>query len=483
MVYSSFVLIFFSSNNAFNIIKYSKDVLNDFKENFSIVSNPEVVMKNIINSIKIILLNIGHSTEEILFTLKEIIPIIRTFDSSGFILDSIFKETKTYFKQYRKDLNISLLNFLLKNKSAHFTLKDFETKNNPFSLEYPYDNSLLWEPDPNYIKSLINPEIRTADPINLIISQLSSNSTSSLAESYQKQIANRLLKVETMEEIEKIVEEVEQFRIKCGEAFVSSLDIMINDIIESRNKNTNHDSFKVTIISHRYWPEFVEKEIEYPEFVANHLELVREAYSRQFEDKKIIWRPQMDEVKIALEFQNGIFMFTCPIEAAVLLNSFDFPVDPEEEFDLNKAAASKVISDGNILKSAISFWLKKRILIPSPHPFNFKFSHFYDPNESDCVDSHLTLFTSKDSETFADDEIDLDNDFPSFQQKYWPIISNMLKTFGQISAERIQSTLKMYSKDYKEPQDLLTKFLQSRVKEGILQSTGNRIILYSIVNK
>ena len=501
-----------SSKNGFKVIKESsKEILKDFNEIFSLISNPEDVMKNFINSIKINLLNIGHSTEEILFTLKEIIPIIRKFDKSGFVLDSIFKEIRSYFKQFRRDFNISLLNFLLKNKFADFTLKDYETKNDPFSLEYPSNSDdvnddvnddvdddvnddgdadvksslfvkSLWKPDPNYIKSLINPEIRSADPINLIISQLSLNSTSSLAESYQKQIASRLLKIETIKEIEEIVEEVEIFRIKCGDPFVTSLNIMINDILESRNMKTINDSFKVTTISHRYWPEFIEKNLEHPEFVKNHLKSVKETYSHQFYDKKIIWRPQMDEVKLSLEFKNGNFLFTCPIEAAILLNSFDFPVDPEEEFDLNMAKTLTEISDLNILKSAITFWLKKRILILS-RPLNFKFAQFYDPNESDCVDSHLTLFISKEAESFADDDNDLDNDLSVFQQNYWPIISNMFKTFGQISAERIQSTLKMYSKEYKEPQDLLTKLLQSRVREGILQSTGNRIILYSIVNK
>ena len=98
----------------------------------------------------------------------------------------------------------------------------------------------------------------------------------------------------------------------------------------------------------------------------------------------------------------------------------------------------------------------------------------------------MTLFSEEDATFVDDDEEDLgcvQEIFNQFQQKYWSIIANMLKTFGQISAERIQSTLKMYSKEYKEPQDLLTKFLQNRVKEGILQSAGNRIVLYSLVNK
>lgn len=478
-------LIFYSSKNAFKVIIESKTtILKDFTEQFKLISNSEHVMKNVINSIKFGLLNIGYSTEKIIFTVKEIFPLIRTFDKSGFVLDSLFAETRTYFKQFRKDLNSALLNFLLLNKSADFFLKDFETKNNPFSFEYPPNREIEpWKPDPNYIKTLINPAIRLADPINLIISQLSLNSTTSLAENYQKQIAERLLKVESMKEVEEIVEEVELFKSKCGDLFVASLNIMINDIIESRSKNQNQSSFKVSIISHRYWPEFSEKELEHPEFVASHLETVKQTYSRQFEDKKIIWRPQMDEVKVSLEFSNGNFMFTCPIEAAILLNSFDFPTDPEEEFDLNMTTALTGISDRNILKSAIIFWLKKRILIPSAIPFNFKFAQVYDPNEPECVDAHLTLFTAKDSEIFADEENDSEGDFSLFQQKYWPIIANMFKTFGQISAERIQSTLKMYSKEYKEPQDSLTNFLQTRVREGLLQSAGNRIILYSLVNK
>lgn len=134
---------------------------------------------------------------------------------------------------------------------------------------------------------------------------------------------------------------------------------------------------------------------------------------------------------------------------------------------------------------AINFWLKTRILLVCKG-FSFKFAQEYDPVEDDCVDSHLTLFSNEDVAFVDDEEEDSKSSqelLNQFQQKYWSIIANMFKTFGQISAERIQSTLKMYSKEYKEPQDSLTKFLQHRVKEGVLQSAGNRIVLYSLVNK
>lgn len=453
--------------------------------NISNALNVEELMGNVINSIKNGLLNVGNLTEDIIFMMKDLIPILRSIDNSGFVLDSIFKEMKNYFKQFRKDLNLALLNFLLKNKSQDFSLME-QSKNNYNPLEYP-PNVTSWKPDPIYIKSYINPEIKTADSINLIISQLSSNSLSSLTEIYQKQIAERLLKLETERDIEEIIEEVELLNIKCGESFVTSLNIMINDVMESRNKITHDSSLKVTMISHRYWPEFTsgKDELEHPEFISKHLTKIKENFSQQYEDKKIIWRPQMDEVKVSLEFQNENFLFTCSIEAAILLNSFDFSEEEDEEFDLNMAAALTGISDRKVLKSAIMFWLKMRILLPSTMtPYHFKFAQIYDPNDSDCVDAHLIDFSSKDLEPFADDDKScLDDSFTAFQEKYWPIISNMFKTFGQISAERIQSTLKMYSKEYKEPLEFLTKFLQTRVRDDILQSNGNRIILYSLVNK
>lgn len=439
-----------------------------------------------INSIKNGLLNISNSTLDIIFILKDIIENLRQIDPSGFVLDSVLKETRNYFKQFRKDLNSSFLKFLLHFKDFDFTLKDFEDqKIGKLGLEYPSVSS-NWKPDPIYVKTFINPIIRTADPIKLLILQLSSSSSTSLAEFYQKEISERLLKVDSILELSKITEEVEMFRIKCGESFVSSLNIMINDILESRSNNTLNTSsdFKMTIISHRYWPEIVEKEISHPEFILKNLELISSTYSAQQGDKKIIFRPQLDEIKLSLEFPSGTFLFSCPLEAAILINSFDFPSDPEEEFDLAMVMALTGISDKNIIINAVTFWLKKRIILSSPiAKFHFRFAQNYDPNESDCVDHLSIIFEQSQADMFADDVDSFEADFKIFTEKYWPIISNMFKTFGQISAERIQSTLKMYSKDYKENFDNLSKFLQFKVKEGILQSNGNRIVLYSMTNK
>lgn len=470
-------------------MKHAKPIVDFFIGN---ISDNENIMVNMINSIKSGLLNISNSTLEIIFILKEIIPIVRKIDTSGFVLDSCLKETRNYFRQFRKDLNSALLKFLIHHKSFDFTLKDFEEQQKSkfgVGLEYPPPTHQAdWKPDPIYVKTFINPDIRTSDPINVLISHLSTSSSSSLAEFYQKQLSERLLKVDSIEEIEAIVEEVEMFRNKCGESFVTSLNIMINDIIESRSKTvstSDSSDFKMTIISHRYWPEIIEKDLSHPEFILEKLSSISSTYSRQQEDKKIIWRPQLDEVKVSLEFPSGIFLFSCPLEAAILINSFDFPADdPEEEFDLGMTVALTGISDKKLLKNAMRFWLKKRVILSSrTTQFHFRFAQDYDPKESDCIDHSSVLFDKTEAETFADDDESSEPDFSIFKEKYWSIIANMLKTFGQISAERIQSTLKMYSKEYSGSLDVLTKFLQSRVKEGVLQSNGNRIILYSLLNK
>ena len=464
----------------------NSDILSDYVDLLPKlqVLKHEILTNNILKSIANNLLNIGNSTFEIICLIHRFIPLLRKLDSSCFLLDSCLKEVKGYFKNCRKDLGGALLQFLLQNKEKEFNMKDFDaqkSKKISFLLEYPPNSDFLaWKPDPIFIKTYIDPALKTTDPINLVISNLTSTP---LVEEYQKSLSKRLLKIENASDIDRIVQEIEILRIKCGDSFVNSAKIMLNDVIESKTRlSLKNEVINVTIISHRYWPELSESLLEHPESISNNLEIVKKNYASEQSDKKIIWRPQLDEVKLELEFQSGTYLFSCPIESAILMSSFEFPM--EDEFDIKTLIAYTGIMDGKVLKSALAFWLKRKIIIPSSNAgYNFKFADDYDPEESLCVDSHLTVYEAQDAERYADDDDESNEDFTSFQEKYWPIISNMFKTFGQISAERIQSTLKMYSKEYKEPVDRLTKYLQSRVKEGILQSSGNRIILYSNFNK
>lgn len=87
-----------------------------------------------------------------------------------------------------------------------------------------------------------------------------------------------------------------------------------------------------------------------------------------------------------------------------------------------------------------------------------------------------------DQEPFADEEDEMNQETLALQQ-FWPILANMFRTFGQLSAERIHSTLSMFSKEYKGPLSLLVRFLQHKVREGHLQVSGNKIIVYSVAGK
>jgi hypothetical protein len=84
----------------------------------------------------------------------------------------------------------------------------------------------------------------------------------------------------------------------------------------------------------------------------------------------------------------------------------------------------------------------------------------------------------EESGGFADEEAELDAEALALQS-FWPLIINMFKTFGHLSAERIHSTLGMFSKEYKGPLPVLVKFLQHKVREGALSVSGSQIILYS----
>jgi hypothetical protein len=474
---------------------YSKrsEIFAEFKELLPLFNN-ETVMINMINSLNQGLLHVGNSTEQIITSLNAMITMIREVDSSGYVVDSWLKATHAYFKQNRKDVDSAFLSYLLKeltrNSGPLSCLTSSPQNRSPFALDYyDFKRNKEWRPDPTYIKSFINPEVRTGNPTNLLISHLSSKSA--LSELYQKQVARRLLKCHSLIEVEGIITEVEMIKRTCGEDFIGSLNIMINDVVESKSKILIGSTIQSTVISHRYWPDdFQEKNIIHPEFVQENLESISESYSiSQNNDRRIVRRPHLDEVKVLLHFLDGTEAeFTCPSEAAILISSFDYPVDTEEEFDMKILKLITGIPDEKTINSALIFWLKCRVILPSKkNKYNFLFAKEFSPSASECVDVHLTLFEEPTS-NFLDDDLDngtagLDADFSIYETTHWPVISNMFKTFGQISAERIHSTLKMYSKEYKEPLDSLVKFLQYRVKEGTLRSSGNKIILYAPVNK
>jgi hypothetical protein len=195
----------------------------------------------------------------------------------------------------------------------------------------------------------------------------------------------------------------------------------------------------------------------------------------------VTWRPHLDEVDLEITFTNGAFHFRAPLEAAILLKSFDFPAGAQKSFNLELLSVTSGIGDKSLLRAALLFWLKKRVLVAcAEEAFHFRFALSFDASGGDCVDAHLTLLESNDN--FADEEQDIDTEIVALQ-RFWPIIANMFKTFGQLSLERIHSTLSMFSKEYKGPITLLSRFLQQKVKEGVLSVGGNKIIVYSAVNK
>jgi hypothetical protein len=66
-------------------------------------------------------------------------------------------------------------------------------------------------------------------------------------------------------------------------------------------------------------------------------------------------------------------------------------------------------------------------------------------------------------------------------EKYWSYVVAMLTNLGELKIDRIQSMLGMFASDYRGTPELLSVYLNTKVREGILirSSTG----AYSLVKK
>ena len=416
---------------------------------------------------------IQYATEEILRHFIKIVPILRKLDGSCYALQMIINNCRSYLKN-RHDMAETIVK-LVHDRMIEFGSLTQSSGKNPFALNYDcLKDSSGWNPDPPFVIEPISTQLKTGHPSGLILLMLPSLNT--LAETYQNLIASRLLNAKTRTALAKAVEKFKTLRDNFKINFNNSIDVMISDTVDNQERNLRHDCLTASIISHRYWPAKTFKcsrtLINLPEPIRDSLSQVSRLYSAIYPNRRLQRQTLFDSVDVELDFDNGTFPLTVPPEVAVLLSTMEFG----EAFDLKLAKLASGLNE-ELTRAAVEFLLKKRIVKLLLPERMLVFAETFDRLLPDCVDSQLTLLEPEDDFADEDEEIDLAT---LALQRFWPLIANMFKTFGQLSAERIHSTLSMMNKEYKGPLPVLIKLLQHKVKEGALQVSGSKIVVYSV---
>lgn len=226
-----------------------------------------------------------------------------------------------------------------------------------------------WMPDP--IDAL--PDFKKGKVTDIIESLISIFDLKDIFISEFTQIfGNRLINLHDYDTL-PIQQQLDLLKLKFGAEEFSTLDVMIRDVINSRQTNTDISGnlpFHSLILSHMYWTSVSENISDVDHFDLSHLKSYFETYNDKFKKNKrgrsLELVPSLGQVTLEIETQGSTQTFSVsPSEAAVVL---------EFGSNVSQLSIADICSRLNMqqypARTALDAWVKRGVLVEkSPDVF------------------------------------------------------------------------------------------------------------------
>ncbi|RIA89030.1 hypothetical protein C1645_773520 [Glomus cerebriforme] len=385
----------------------------------------------------------GAGTMDIINTYISTIKCLRLLDSSGVLLEKITGPFKSYLRT-REDAARCLVSSWMDDKNNNNELieelgRTEEPIDNQQNVRFNDDN---WLPDPmdagpDYKSSIY----RSADITNLLVSLF--DTTELIIKEIQNQIASYLL-TKTDYDTEKEITKLELFKLRFGESKMSTTEVMIKDIADSKRidsfirsndnplrRNVLESSSEEmilhgSIISRLFWPTLKDEDFDVPEQIADEMIKYNEGFQVFKPRRNLQWIKSLGKVQIELELQDRTLEFEVAPIYATIIHYFQ----QQDKWNL-KDLAEKIKIDSIMLKSKMSFWSDRGILkeLLNDEWLLLETAEEIDPsfvlNEENC-DNIIQFTAEQKAEEF---------------KMYWIYIENMLKNLGGMTLEKIHNIL------------------------------------------
>ncbi|CAK7900425.1 anaphase-promoting complex subunit 2 [[Candida] anglica] len=416
------------------------------------------------------ILHSGADTIDVVICYTSTIKSFLIIDPKGVILDKVVRPIRRYLKT-RSDIISKLVHGLLDDSKNNRLIElAMELRKIPQKNPTNDDLDLNWIPDP--IDAL--PDFKkgkVSDVIESLVSIFDSKVV--FTNEFTQLFGHKLLNLRDYD-VSDIVESLKLLKLRFGENKFTTLEIMIRDIIDSKQTNENIFQGKKTsmgtvyhpkILSHMYWSMLTEEELKIPE----HIEKQFQEYSKYYRDVKygrgLKLVPSLGLVKLELEFENDVkaYFEVSPSEATVI-----YLFDGKNQLTTNEICEKTGMNTYNALK-AVEYWISREILIEISKdvfaPTLVAPKQSLDEGSSSSR-SGSTVFAHK---------------FASIDT-IWPFITGMLTNLGPLPVVKIQSFLnitvpKEQQELYSQSNVSLTEYLDWCREEGRLEMTGS---LYKI---
>eukprot|EP01087_Luapelamoeba_hula_P013524 TRINITY_DN385_c2_g1_i3.p1 TRINITY_DN385_c2_g1~~TRINITY_DN385_c2_g1_i3.p1 ORF type:complete len:738 (+),score=106.90 TRINITY_DN385_c2_g1_i3:2-2215(+) len=413
------------------------------------------------------LLQAGVSTEQIIRTFIYTIKCLAYLDSSLLLLSTLSLPIRSYLRE-RDDTVRCIVSSMTEDESSELFA---ELSRIPQDGEQEQDSgAVTWTPpltSPS-IDPLSGDKEDSRESVGIIRMVVGMYGGADVfIDQYQKLLALRLLKT-TDYEIEKEMQRLELLQLRFGEGRMHNIDIMLQDMSNSKRINTlvapkvrqsSSDALPVnaTIVSPLFWPAFPRDSFQHVPCVQSALGKYSEEFGQLKASRKLEWvgGGRVGTVELELYLHNSTeprtFAVT-PLHASVVL------LFQEQEKMTLVDVVCRLGTSEDVVRAAIQFWISQGVLAEAAEPATF------------CVAS---LESGVGVTNMVEDEdIDQQGNEEEDEAEWFMVenmVSGMLTNLGQLDAERIHMMLCMTLDGFqKHSLARLNRFLQGLVAKDKL---------------
>mmetsp|Transcript_7225 Transcript_7225/g.11973 ORF Transcript_7225/g.11973 Transcript_7225/m.11973 type:complete len:739 (+) Transcript_7225:1-2217(+) len=449
------------------------------------------------------LLHPGANTAQILDVYISTIKALRLVDTSGVLLEAISEPIKSYLRK-REDTVRCIVTSLTDDGNSELFEELRETEIRP--ITHNYDESDDEDPEETADPEDWTPDPIEADPRKTSRSRRSNDilgmlvhiygSKELFVNEYRLMLADKLLS--SLEfDAEREVRNLELLKLRFGESSMTSCEIMVKDIEESKRINSNIkntlanksqrsmassddssdrielEAMEATIISKQFWPTLHGDDIKPHPVINKRMEAIAHEYAVLKNPRQLNWKSNLGMVSLELEFDNNqTKTFTVsPMLANLVLHFAD-----QETWTLSDLAKA-IDVDADTVRKRMSFWVNAGVVRSERSPGEKVIYHAVES----LSDEHEGGNDGGGEDDDADRAVSADAQLAEEMKVYESFVRGMLNNYDALPLERIHNMLKMFvstgEHKYEKNINELEAFLDKLVKDEILEVSSGAYYL------
>ncbi|KDQ20938.1 hypothetical protein BOTBODRAFT_142345 [Botryobasidium botryosum FD-172 SS1] len=412
------------------------------------------------------LLHHGAETSNILEQYINTIRCLRLLDPAGVLLFSVAEPIRRYLRE-RPDTIRCIVSNLATDDGILGLSDEKDSGITPIrdALESADDYSdPNWHPEPNDAE----PGFRTSRPTDIISILVSIYDSRDLfIKELQILLGRRLLAITDGDYYDEM-RRLEQLKLRFGDTQLQVCEVMMKDILNSVRtregiRELGETPLHPTVISHLFWPEQAKTSLVLP----LEMKVLQDDFATKYSDrnpgKYLKWIPNLGTVELKLELADRtVAAKVTPLQAAVIHHFSN-----QDTWTPQELADKLDIAEALSITSALQAWENLGVLEEMPDGSYFLLETAREGRGAKRYNKMVLIAPETVGEVEAAETAEREQ--TERMRVHWQFIKGMLNSFGKLTLEEIHGKLRFFAPDYDHTQEHLAIFMQSALKEGLVE--------------